>query len=167
MHKILESLKKSYPSLRFTASDQYCWSPETGEIMYVKTDLGSQNLDLRNAEWSLLHETGHALLQHQTYHADVELLRLEVAAWERAKLLAKELGTTIDEDHIQDCLDTYRDWLDKRSICPTCATKSLQQDDHAAYHCYNCHASWRVSNNRFCRAYRISKNVPATAEIFI
>lgn len=167
MRNILSSLQKLYPDLRFTASDQYCWSPETGEIMYIKSDLSSKILDLRSAEWSLLHETGHALLEHQTYHADVELLRLEVAAWERAKLLAAELDIKIDEDHIQDCLDTYRDWLDKRSVCPTCATKSLQQDNHSAYHCYNCHATWRVSSNRFCRAYRISKNVPVMQTVFI
>ena len=73
MHKILESLKKSHPTLRFVASDQYCWSPETGEIMYKKNDEATLDND---AVWSLLHETGHALLKHQTYHADVELLRL-------------------------------------------------------------------------------------------
>lgn len=118
------------------------------------------------ATWSLLHETGHALLGHTSYVADIELLKLEVAAWDRAKQLAKELGTSIDENHIQDCLDTYRDWLDKRSICPNCGTKSIQTDKGSKYRCFNCHTTWRVSNNRFGRAYRQTEDAPATA-IFI
>lgn len=112
--------------------------------------------------WSLLHETGHALLDHTSYKADFELLRLEVEAWERAKLLAADLDVAIDEDHIQDCLDTYRDWLFKRSICPQCNTKCLQQGDFVHYRCFNCHTVWRVSSSRFCRAYRSTKNVPQT-----
>jgi len=112
-----------------------------------------------NALWSLLHETGHALLGHTTYKADFELLQLEVAAWEKAKEIAKVLEITINNDHIEDCLDTYRDWLHKRSVCPNCTTQCLQQDDLSHYRCYNCHTKWKVSTNRFCRAYRSSKNL--------
>jgi hypothetical protein len=131
----------------------------------------------QQAQWALLHETGHALLEHQSYKGDFELLRLEVAAWERAREVAATIShdfspdstpdagmdVTIDEDHIQDCLDTYRDWLYKRSICPTCTTKCLQQDDFVHYRCFNCHTTWRVSSNRFCRAYRNTKNVSEAA----
>lgn len=164
MHKVLDSLQASYPELKFTASDQYCWSPESREIMYNKADI---NTFANEAVWSLLHETGHALLQHQTYHADIELLRLEVDAWERAKLLARELDIHIDEDHIQDCLDTYRDWLDKRSICPSCNTKSIQNDAQQTYTCYNCHTTWRVTANRFCRVYRDRRGITTSEPIFI
>ena len=96
-----------------------------------------------------MHETGHALLGHANYQADYELIQLEVAAWQEAKQIAKPLKIEIDEDHIQDCLDTYRDWLYKRSICPNCATKSLQQGDFVHYRCFNCHTTWRVSNSLF------------------
>ena len=161
MRDIIDQLQVAYPELRFTVGEQFCWSPETREIFY-KAGAGG-----KRANWSLLHETGHALLQHQDYQADFELLKLEVAAWQKARQLAAAVDITIDEDHIEDCLDTYRDWLHKRSICPTCTTKGLQQDDHQHYRCFNCHTVWRVSTSRFCRAYRSTKNLRPGAEIFV
>lgn len=148
MEALISQLQTKFPRLKFTPGEQFCWSPETGEIFYKIKARGKQ------AKWSLLHETGHALLGHQNYQADYELLRLEVAAWEAAKGLASEFKLTIEENHIQDCLDTYRDWLDKRSICPACQTKCLQQGDFVHYRCFNCHTVWRVSVNRFSRSYR-------------
>lgn len=159
MQKLITKLRRQFPSLRFTPGKEFCWSPETGEIFY-KPAFGDQK-----ATWSLLHETGHALLEHQNYKGDFELLRLEVAAWERARQLAQEMEVKINEEHIQDCLDTYRDWLYKRSICPSCATKCLQQDDYRHYRCFNCHTTWRVSTSRFCRAYRSTKNLRPRAEV--
>jgi len=160
MPSLLPKLRTRYPALRFTAGQQFCWSPETQEVFYKANDSGEQ------AAWSLLHETGHALLEHKSYQADLELLRLEVAAWDKARELAVDLAISIDEDHVQDCLDTYRDWLHKRSICPTCRTKCLQQDDFVHYRCFNCHTVWRVSTSRFCRAYRSTKNVNQPAPVF-
>jgi len=154
MYELINRLKDTFPQLKFAPGQQFSWSPETGEIFYKVSASGPKST------WSLLHETGHALLEHKSYQADFELLRLEVAAWEKARQLAADQGVEIDEDHIQDCLDTYRDWLYKRSICPTCTTKCLQQDDYAHYRCFNCHTVWRVSASRFCRAYRSTKNVP-------
>jgi hypothetical protein len=153
MQELIAKLTAAFPDVRFNAGKQFCWSPETGEVFYKRNDKRP------TAPWSLLHETGHALLEHASYKADFELLRLEIAAWEKARELARELGITIDEDHIEDCLDTYRDWLHKRSICPTCTTKCLQQSDYVHYRCFNCHTVWRVTGNRFCRAYRSTKNV--------
>jgi hypothetical protein len=157
MDKLIAELQSKFPALRFTPGQQFCWSPETGEIFYKATARGKQ------ATWSLLHETGHALLKHHGYKADFELLRLEAAAWERARALAEGLGLAIDEDHVQDCLDTYRDWLYKRSICPACTTKCLQQGDFVHYRCFNCHTTWRVTASRFCRAYRSTKNIEQVA----
>lgn len=160
MEALLSRLKGLYPRLKFTAGQGFVWSPETGEVFYDAKRKG------KKARWSLLHETGHALLAHKSYNADYELIRLEVAAWEKAKELAGQLEIAIDEEHIQDCLDTYRDWLYKRSICPSCNTKCLQQDDYAHYRCHNCHMTWRVTPSRFARAYRRSKNVPQTTAVF-
>jgi hypothetical protein len=160
MQKLLNTLRTQYPELKFSAGKQFCWSPETSEIFYKK--------DLKDvhAVWSLLHETGHALLGHANYYRDFELLKLEVAAWEQAEKLAMNLNISIDIDHIQDCLDTYRDWLYKRSICPICQTKCLQMDDHSKYHCFNCHTVWKVSSSRFCRAYRSTKNLGEPSPVF-
>ena len=161
MKQLLPKLQERFPELRFTPGKQFCWSPESGEVIYkaaAKTE---------KAPWSLLHETGHALLNHQTYKADFELLQMEIAAWEKAKQLAEEFEIEIDNEHIEDCLDTYRDWLYKRSICPTCTNKSLQQDDYVHYRCFNCHTVWRVTTSRFCRAYRRSKNISKPQPVFL
>jgi hypothetical protein len=150
MQTLIAKLQARFPELRFTSGKQFYWSPESGEIFYKTGAKG------RKAVWSLLHESGHALLGHRDYRADIELLKLEVAAWQKAQALAAELELTIDPDHIQDCLDTYRDWLYKRSICPDCSAKCLQQGDFVHYRCFNCHKVWKVSTNRFTRAYRRS-----------
>lgn len=151
MVELLDQLRQKYPQLKFTAGQKFYWSPETSEIYYVSGARGQK------ARWSLLHETGHALLGHSSYEADFELVRLEVAAWQKAKQLAAEFDIKIDENHIEDCLDTYRDWLYRRSICPNCSTKSFQQSDFVHYRCFNCHTIWRVSANRFSRSYRTTK----------
>jgi hypothetical protein len=157
MEELVAKLTKDFPSIKFSPGKQFCWSPETHEVIY------RQNSKSDESSWSLLHETGHAVLQHKTYQADVALLRLEVEAWTKAKDLASNYGIEIGEDHIEDCLDTYRDWLYKRSICPTCNAKCLQQEDFIHYKCFNCHTVWKVSPNRFCRAYRSTKNVSSAA----
>jgi hypothetical protein len=153
MDTVIDRLQAAYPNLQFTAGTQFYWSPETGEIFYDRAATG------RRAVWSLLHETGHALLKHTSYRGDYELLKLEIAAWERAKELAADLRIKISEDHIQNSLDTYRDWLHKRSICPDCSTKALQQGDFVHYRCFNCHKTWKVGTNRFARAYRQNRDV--------
>jgi hypothetical protein len=152
MQSLINKLTDSYPQLTFTAGRQFYWSPESREIFYKQGSDGEQ------ASWSLLHETGHALLGHASYRGDFELVRLEAEAWERARQLAADFGIEIDEDHIQDCLDTYRDWLYKRSICPACSTQCLQQGDFSHYRCFNCRTTWKVSASRFCRAYRQTKD---------
>lgn len=188
MEALISRLKALYPQLRFAAGKSFSWSPETNEIFYPENLIAGssqrsadskkanrQRLSANGQEplWALLHETGHALLGHTTYQADYELIRLEVAAWEKAKELAIQLNSyfqepslEIDEEHVQDCLDTYRDWLYKRSICPECGTKCLQQDDYVHYRCHNCHTTWRVTPARFARAYRRSKNVPPITTMF-
>jgi|GEM_PF-44853 len=170
MQQLLNKLQARHPELRFSAGKQFCWSPETSEIFYKKFPADGKQLTVeenQQARWSLLHETGHALLEHRNYQADFELLRMEVAAWEKARELAAELEIIIDGDHVQDCLDTYRDWLYKRSICPNCTTKCLQQDDYRHYRCFNCHTVWKVSTSRFARAYRATKNIPQPATFFL
>ena len=158
----ITKLKKIYPELKFKPGNQFCWSPETNEIIYKKNPVYDEN-----DSWSLLHESGHALLKHKNYHSDFELLKLEVEAWSKAKEIAKKFSIVIDNDHIEDCLDTYREWLYKRSICPNCTAKCLQQGDFVHYRCFNCHTTWKVSSSRFCRAYRSTKKVVQSSAINI
>jgi predicted RNA-binding Zn-ribbon protein involved in translation (DUF1610 family) len=155
MDLLLQTLKKDYPQLVFTPGAVFSWSAPQQKVTYTRRMRGAPN------EWSLLHELGHALLGHTAYQTDVELLQMEVAAWERAVLLAKDYKLRIDPDHIQDCLDTYRDWLHRRSTCPACGTISLQTDA-TTYACHNCQTTWHVTRSRLCRPYRRTiKKAPA------
>jgi len=160
MQTLIRKLEARFPDLKFSAGEQFYWSPVSAQIFYKSDAKGEE------ADWSLLHETGHALLDHHDYQADIELLRLEVAAWQKAEELAADFNMKIDPEHIQDCLDTYRDWLYKRSICPDCSARCLQQGDFLHYRCFNCHKIWRVTNNRFARPYRRGQDVVETP-IFI
>jgi len=153
MEQTLKRLRQLFPQLVYCPSTAFCWSPETNEVLYPNKNAGDQ------ASWSLLHETSHALLRHRSYNSDFELLKLEVLAWEKAKELGVKLQIVIDNDHVQDCLDSYRDWIYARSICPRCTNKSLQQSDLRHYRCFNCHNIWQVTPSRFCRAYRATKRV--------
>ena len=67
-----------------------------------------------------LHEVSHAHLGHKDFKMDIERLKMESAAWEKAKELAAMYRIEVDEDLIQDELDTYRDWLHQKSRCPVC-----------------------------------------------
>ncbi len=147
MEKLTAKLQKILPDIHFQQGESFYWSPQHKRITYI----------LENNEhntWALLHEASHAILDHSTYNSDYELLHLEVAAWDEAKNLAKKYKISIDEDHIQDCLDTYRDWLHQRSTCPSCSTVCFQSSPNE-YRCHNCYTVWRVSNSRFCRPYRL------------
>ncbi len=138
-----------YPQFTFLKGETARWSPRLRQITYVS---GKEPF----AVWSLLHELSHALLDHDTYDSDMELLKKEVEAWEHAKMLADNVNQPIDESYIQECLDTYRDWLHKRSSCPACGMHGLQPLAEL-YDCLNCAATWKVSSERFCRPYRLKK----------
>lgn len=151
MEPFVAKLRQDYPAFRFVRGRQAVWSARTRQISYG-SDESTPSL------WSLLHELGHALLNHDNYESDADLLSKEVAAWEKAKQLAQRYGLVIEEDHIQRCLDTYRDWLYKRSSCPECGSHGIQRSEQL-YSCLNCQANWRISSQRFCRPYRLRKRL--------
>lgn len=150
MEKLLPRLKADYPHLTFVQGSLLCWSPEKKAI-YYDTAAGDGAIS------GVLHELGHARLRHTTYQSDIDLLKKEAAAWEEARQIATQYGVTLEQAHIQDCLDTYRDWLYKRSTCPKCSHNSVQTALRA-YQCLNCTHAWRVTAARFFRPYRLSKN---------
>ncbi len=148
MDTVLTALKAQLPDITFRPGNEFLWSPSQHLICYrVNNTTESDGI------WALLHEASHGILGHTTYASDFELLTLEVAAWHHAQELGKSLGIAIDEEHIQDCLDTYRDWLHRRSTCPTCSTVAIQQSP-TEYSCHNCLTRWSVTESRFCRPYR-------------
>jgi len=144
---IVDKLTTKYPDLLLKADTTYYWSPNTRTVHYKSPDSSE------SGAWSLLHESGHALLGHTNYYSDFELVKLEAEAWKKAQSIEQDFGLTIDEDHIQDCLDSYRGWLHKRSLCPDCRLSGIQTNA-SSYTCIFCHKCWEVSSDRFCRPYR-------------
>lgn len=147
----IEELSQYAPDVTFVNGKTFLWSPKNRRVLYVE-----QALNTKKGQWSLLHELSHALLEHNNYKNDFELLQFEVAAWQQARKLASELDIEIDQNFVEDCLDTYRDWLHQRSTCPTCGQGGLQHDSRT-YRCHNCLSEWQVSQSRFCRPYRMKR----------
>jgi hypothetical protein len=149
METLVNALRQAYPNFTFVAGDQASWSAQKQQVTYALDESPG-------ALWTVLHELGHAILGHASYESDLQLLQKETAAWNEAVELSAAYGIDIDNDHIQDCLDTYRDWLHKRSTCPTCGDHGLQSTQ-SLYNCLNCQNTWKVSSARFCRPYRLKK----------
>jgi hypothetical protein len=149
IESLLARIAADYPDLEFIESAHFSWHAGQGRVSFRKAGANAEH-DM----WALLHELGHALLTHANYKHDIELLQLEVAAWDKARELANTYDLTINEDFIQDCLDTYRDWLHLRSTCPGCFGRSLQHSE-TQYRCFNCQTEWSVTRSRLCRPYRL------------
>lgn len=153
---IIDHCKNLIPNIDFKSSHKFYWSPNKLCVYYdenlIDTDAG---------KWALLHETAHAYLSHSKYTNDLSLLLMEIEAWKQANIIALDIGIKINNDHIQDCLDSYREWLHARSTCPKCSLNTLQIDN-STYECINCRSKWTVSKSRFCRPYRTNENQFAT-----
>jgi len=149
LDELLTRIGSDYPELTFIESAHFSWHAGRKHVSFKKAGPSAQH-----NMWALLHELGHALLGHAGYVHDIELVQLEVAAWEKARKLAEHYSLAIDEDYLQDCLDTYRDWLHLRATCPTCLGRSLQASERR-YRCFNCQTEWQVSRSRLCRPYRL------------
>ncbi|HWZ65516.1 MAG TPA: hypothetical protein VNX65_01815 [Patescibacteria group bacterium] len=139
----LPKLIADFPQFKFKLDDVFKWSPGSQTISYSDIkDLESQ--------WLLAHELAHGLLSHVDYRFDVDLLRQESEAWNyAAQKLSGYYIAPLNEAYIEDCLETYRDWLYKRSICPTCESTGLQIKTNT-YNCINCRCLWRVNEARQC-----------------
>ncbi len=144
--KLVDRLIREYPNITFVIGDRFTWAPSKNTIYYLPE--GS-----REGEFALLHELGHATLGHNGYKRDIELLKLEVEAWAAASGIGKKYSIKIDWQHIEHCINSYRDWLHARSSCPNCRTVSMQSDA-TTYQCHNCSTRWHVSKSRLCRIHR-------------
>ena len=148
---LLSKVKSAFPTLRFEIGDDFRWSP-TDQTIYV----GPVNTDRDTI--TLLHEIGHAQAGHSGYDKDIELLTLEREAWTIARTtIAPLFKITIDEELIEEALDSYRDWLHARSRCPECTQNGIQKSLHV-YTCLLCQTSWRVNDARKCglKRYRLT-----------
>lgn len=149
MKPLLDKIRKDYPNLKFMPGQAACWAPQDNTVFY-STPFTEKEV------WSLCHEIGHATSGHKSFNSDVDLILKEVDAWEKAKNIAQRYKMKINDDFIEDCINSYRDWLHKRSTCPKCRQKGINRDS-TSYCCLNCHTSWKVGNNQLSRPYRSSK----------
>jgi hypothetical protein len=147
-NSIINTLQTDFPQFHFKTASEFWWSAATKTI-YI-------DQDAEHNQVFALHELSHALLGHYGYKRDIELLKLERDAWDYAiTTLAPRYGVTINEDTVQDNLDTYRHWLHARSTCPECEAIGLQTKEQS-YSCIGCGHKWRVNEARLCALRRYS-----------
>ena len=147
LKRFIARLKKDYPNFKFKSAKLENWSPKTRTISFDNRQPEQQ------IKYGLLHELAHEILEQKNYSSDLELLKMEAQAWHLAAKIGRKYRVKINEEHIQNCLDTYRDWLHKRSECPICGMHVIQQNV-STYKCFNCGQTWQVSVQRFARPYR-------------
>lgn len=156
MKNLINRLQRDYQMIDFIATSKFYWSPSKQQIFFNK-----HYIDHDKGQWTLLHELGHAISGHTQYKYDIELLEMEVIAWQKAQDIAEAYNISISRNHVQNCLDTYRDWLHLRSTCPNCGTISYQISSFY-YQCFNCDQLWKVSSSQLNRTYRLSVNKKTT-----
>ena len=145
---LIKKLQRDFSEYTFEPANGFWWSAAKATIFY---DPKSTDRDAFT-----LHELSHAILQHQGYERDIELLKLERDAWKYAQeTLAHRYDVTISAETVQDNLDTYRHWLHARSTCPECQTTGIQTRN-SDYRCLACGHHWRVNEARLCALRRYS-----------
>ncbi len=124
----LARVQKDYPEYAFRVGKKFTFCPPKTIVFNLEEDHGSL---------LLLHELGHAICKHRDFYTDAQRLKMERAAWNKAKELAEKYGVLYDTELVEDELDTYRCWLDTKSRCPVCKLTRYQTPD-GKYHCPRC-----------------------------
>jgi hypothetical protein len=137
-----------YPDINFTEGEVFSYSHGDSTVTYP-----NNVSNLTEFLYSLLHETGHAELLHNNFSSDIDLVNIERDAWERSIDIGQKIDVVVDSEHIEKCMDTYRDWLYARSLCPHCHQCGIQSA-RTTYSCPFCHNSWTVSLSRLCKVSR-------------
>lgn len=142
---LIDKITDDYPEICVEIGEKCAWNPDSQTITYSPDDDTS----------TILHELGHALSGHSVYSLSIELLAMEREAWSRAREVAVSYDITLDENVVEQHLDTYRDWLHSRSLCPSCASTGIEAN-HNSFECPNCDNRWQVNDARQCQLRRTS-----------
>ncbi len=139
-NSLLQTLQTDFPRITYCVGDDFHWSPSARTVYFraKSTDMAT-----------LLHETAHALLGHTSYNRDIDLVHLERDAWSKTVELGTRYGVNIDNETVETALDTYRDWLHARSLCPKCRQNGVQTAENT-YTCVICSQKWIVNDARSC-----------------
>ena len=141
-----------HPSINFVIGDVFRWSSESQTITHPAID-SIEHL------YQLLHEVGHAQLDHKDYNSGAELLRMERDAWTYATSVLASRYQIPDSELRQsadNALDSYQDWLYQRSLCPSCGAVGIEKSKNN-FHCLVCSQSWKANDARSCRLRRYKK----------
>lgn len=145
LNNFLERLRMDFAKLNFKLGKKFTFRPLRTIIIQQASDYYEDNRDAEGFDevWrrcyrlQVLHEIEHALSNHKDYATDLERLKMEREAWEKARELASSYSIYYDEEFVERLLDTYRDWLHKKSRCPQCGSTRYQTDD-GEYRCASC-----------------------------
>lgn len=143
---LVHDIARDFPAITLVKGDTFAYSPVDNTIQY----------ETSTPDWQyyLLHELGHALCGHTDFHLDIDLLKMEREAWERSHQLTHRYHLPPPPTEIvESALDSYRDWLHKRSSCPTCRQSGIQKKT-STYTCLICNQQWSVTKEKVCRPYR-------------
>lgn len=143
--ELISRLKVDYPQFSYKTGVRFSWSSSNNTIHYVEKG--------NNLPVYLLHELSHALLEHTEYKSDIELVVMERQAWDKTRELAKKYKVPVSDEFVQTNLDSYRDWLHARSLCPNCNTVGVQTKKRT-YECPACSHSWVANEARLCALRR-------------
>jgi hypothetical protein len=124
----LARIKSDFPEFRFISGKRFSFRPP--KTIVVGPDESNDSL-------LLLHELGHALSGHRDFDTSVRRVKMEREAWDKAHELCPKYGIEYNEDLIEGELDTYRDWLHKKTSCPKCGLTMFQTPDGVC-HCPRC-----------------------------
>lgn len=138
---LLKKVALDYPAIRFKPGEHFKWSSTEKIIYYDALE--------EDAETFLFHELAHAVLDHDDFKLDVELVRKEAKAWEYTASLSEKYGITSDKQKADEALESYRYWLFKRSKCPDCGANGLQTKN-THYKCLACGCNWSANDARIC-----------------
>lgn len=125
---LLDRLKHDYPEVRFVRGKKFLFRPPQTIILGPDEDTSSL---------LTLHELGHYLCGHRDFTTDARRVKMEREAWTKARGLCTKYGVFYDVEVVESELNTYRDWLDKKSRCPACGLTRFQTPD-GHYHCPRC-----------------------------
>lgn len=146
VESLVNRLSLDHPSISFQAGDCFKWSPSTQTIVF--------DPNTTSATLLLLHEVAHMLLEHNDYKFDIELLKREVEAWDLVKTaLSAKYNVKFNSNLVEDIIDSYRDWLHSRSLCPNCQSIGSQIATKT-YYCSQCGHKWRVNSAKFSELRR-------------
>ncbi|MBP6005642.1 hypothetical protein KA531_01930 [Candidatus Saccharibacteria bacterium] len=118
----------------------YGFDSNSKQIYYI-----ADSSDYPSSPLLLIHELAHAELGHIDYQSDLELVLIEIKAWDKALIICQELSIDYDQTLRDSCIKTYLDWYKARGTCPNCHTLNINRQNN--YQCYNCLSSWRVSDS--------------------